>query len=471
MQVPFPIGTIHFIGIGGIGMSGIAEILHRQGFHVRGSDISDGANVERLRELGIEVCIGQHADSICDVRVVVVSSAIKDDNPELRAARAMGLPVVRRAEMLAELMRLKWCVTIAGSHGKTTTTSMLAHLLDRAGFDPLVINGGIINSYNSTIRLGDGDWVVAEADESDGSFLKLPATIAVVTNIDPEHMEHYGDFDNLRAAFLRFIEKVPFYGFAVMCLDHSEVQGMLSGMQDRRVITYGFSSQAVVRASNVRRGKDGVLFDVLIDDGISEACFLGDLSLQMFGEHNILNALAAIGVGYGLRLDASCLRSSLADFAGVKRRFSLVDEVCGLQIIDDYAHHPVEIRAVLEGAHQALGDGGRIMAVVQPHRYSRLRDLFDEFSCCFNLADYVVVSCVYAAGELPIAGYDSASLVASMRASGHARVEFLEDVDDLPLLVSRWGEDGDMVLFLGAGTVTQWAHALPQQLRQIWGRE
>ena len=460
---PFAIGCIHFIGIGGIGMSGIAEALVSQGAEVSGSDLNKSANTERLEKLGCKIHIGHKAKNIGKAEVVVISSAVKEDNLEFVEARKKQLPIVSRSEMLAELMRLKWSITVAGSHGKTTTTSLIGHILDAANYDPFVINGGIINAYNTNIRLGEGQWCVAEADESDGSFLKLPATIAVVTNMDPEHMEHYGDVETLRAAFLTFLRKVPFYGFAVMCLDHPEVQAMVSEVRDRRIITYGFSRQAMVRAVNIRTTENGMCFDVEINDAT-----ITDLHLHMFGEHNVLNALAAIGVAHGLGIDSKLVKESLVKFAGVKRRFTLIDIVDGVRIIDDYAHHPVEIAASLQGARQAVQEG-RILAIIQPHRYSRLADLFDDFCACMNDADAVLVSEVYAAGEEPIEGISGKSLVAGLQAAGHRHADYLDDEKDIAKIIHDWAEAGDMVIFLGAGSVTGWAASLPAQLKGLQG--
>ncbi|MDP6689181.1 MAG: UDP-N-acetylmuramate--L-alanine ligase, partial [Alphaproteobacteria bacterium] len=403
--LPLDIGVIHFVGIGGIGMSGIAEVMHNLGYRVQGSDQAEGANVLRLRQLGIEAMIGHAADNLGEARVVVISSAVQPDNPEVVAAREAMIPVVRRAEMLAELMRLKWAIAVGGTHGKTTTTSMVAAILDQADYDPTVINGGIINAYGTNARLGAGEWMVVEADESDGSFTKLPATIAVVTNMDPEHLDFYGDFETERVAFQSFIENLPFYGFAVMCLDHTEVQALIGRISDRRILTYGFSPQAAVRAVDLKASSTGMHFDVELTDRASgETRLVRGFHLPMHGEHNVLNALAAIAVGLEMKIADDALLSALAGFAGVKRRFTKTGEVAGVTIIDDYGHHPVEISAVLRAARAACQ--GRIIAVVQPHRFTRLRDLFEDFCTCFNDADVVVVAHVHAAGEEPIEGID-----------------------------------------------------------------
>ena len=464
--LPLDIGVIHFVGIGGIGMSGIAEVMHNLGYRVQGSDQAEGANVIRLRDLGIEAKIGHAAENLGEARVVVISSAVQPDNPEVLAAREAMIPVVRRAEMLAELMRLKWAIAVGGTHGKTTTTSMVAAILDEADYDPTVINGGIINAYGTNARLGAGDWVVVEADESDGSFTKLPATIAVVTNMDPEHLDFYGDFETERTAFQTFVENLPFYGFAVMCLDHTEVQALIGHISDRRIVTYGFSPQAAVRAVDVSAGPDGMRFDVVLTDRVSkETRLLQGFRLPMHGEHNVLNALAAIAVGHEMGIADDIVISALAGFAGVKRRFTRTGEAEGVTVIDDYGHHPVEIAAVLKAARAACE--GHVIAVVQPHRFTRLRDLFEEFCTCFNDADAVVVTHVHAAGEEPIAGIDRDALVQGLKAHGHRRVLALDSPENLAALIEPHIRSGDMVVCLGAGSITAWANALPGQLAPL----
>ena len=466
--LPLTIGTIHFVGIGGIGMSGIAEVLHNLGYAVQGSDLAENANVRRLRALGIAVAIGHGEDNLGDAQAVVVSSAVKPDNPEVAAARRRLVPVVRRAEMLGELMRLKWSIAVGGTHGKTTTTSLVAALLDAAGLDPTVINGGIINAWGTNARLGGGDWLVAEADESDGTFLKLPATIAVVTNIDPEHLDHYGSFEALCAAFDTFVENVPFYGFAALCIDHPEVQAMIPRVADRKIVTYGFSPQADIRGINLRTDADGARFDVAVADRkIGDIREIGGLSLPMVGAHNVQNALAAVAIASEMAIDEPVLRRALAEFKGVKRRFTKTGEVDGITVIDDYGHHPVEIAAVLKAAR--LVAGRQIIAVVQPHRYSRLRDLFEEFCTCFNDADAVIVSEVYAAGEEPIEGISRDTFVDGLRSHGHRMVVALERPEDLAAAVNDLAAPGDVVVCLGAGSVTQWAGALPGQLSDLRG--
>jgi len=463
MKLPLKLGTIHFIGIGGIGMSGIAEVLANLGYSVRGSDVADSANVKRLREHGIEVAVGHKAENVEGAEVIVISSAIKRDNPELMAARAKRLPVVRRAEMLAELMRLKSCIAIAGTHGKTTTTSMVAALLDGGGFDPTVINGGIINAYGTNARLGAGDWMIVEADESDGTFLKLPANVAIVTNVDPEHLDHFGTFDAVKKSFHSFVENVPFYGFAVMCIDHPVVQDMVGTIADRRVITYGENPQADARLVDVSLEGGIAQFGVLFQarEGRAEH-HIKNLKLPMPGHHNALNATAAIAVAHELGMNDDKIRTALAGFGGVKRRFTKTGEWNGAVIFDDYGHHPVEIAAVLKAARASTQ--GKVIAVVQPHRYTRLQALFDQFCTCFNDADHVIVAPVYPAGEAPIPGIDRDALVNGIRARGHRDVMPLEAPEQLAGKVAALAKKGDYVVLLGAGNITQWAYALPNEL-------
>ncbi|MEI5677967.1 MULTISPECIES: UDP-N-acetylmuramate--L-alanine ligase [unclassified Mesorhizobium] len=463
MKMRQTIGLVHFIGIGGIGMSGIAEVLHNLGYKVQGSDQSESANVQRLRDKGIECFVGHKAENLGDAEVVVVSTAIKKTNPELVAAREKLLPIVRRAEMLAELMRFRQSVAIGGTHGKTTTTSMVATLLDAGGLDPTVINGGIINAYGTNARMGEGEWMVVEADESDGTFLKLPADIAVVTNIDPEHLDHYGSFDKVREAFRQFVENVPFYGFGVMCTDHPEVQALVSRIEDRRVITYGENTQADVRFTRHRMDGAASLFDVVIRDRkTAEQTIISDLRLPMPGRHNVSNATAAIAVAHELGLTPEDIKKGLSSFGGVKRRFTPTGSWNGVQIFDDYGHHPVEIKAVLRAARDATS--GRVIAIAQPHRFTRLHDLFDDFSACFNDADTVMVAPVYAAGEDPIEGANSETLVSRIRAGGHRDARHIEGPAAIAPIVRELAKPGDFVIFLGAGNITQWAYALPKEL-------
>ena len=452
------IGTIHFVGIGGIGMSGIAEVMHQLGYRVQGSDVSESYVVEKLRKAGIDVAIGHDSDNLGEAAVVVCSTAIREDNPELAAAASRRLPRVRRAEMLAELMRIQKTVAVAGTHGKTTTTSMIAALLDSGGLDPTVINGGIINHYGSNARLGKSDWWVIEADESDGSFLRLDGTIAVVTNIDPEHLEHYGSFERVKDAFVEFIENVRFYGLAVMCVDHPEVQGVLSRIRDRRVVTYGFSALADLRAENVTPVPGGTTFDVSVLEKDGSRRLIEQVHIPIPGRHNVLNALAAIAVAIELGIDDTRIVSGFARFDGVKRRFTKVGEVHGATVIDDYAHHPTEIRAVLSAARE--GAEGRVIAVMQPHRFTRLEALMDEFQNAFNDADIVFLTPVYAAGEEPIEGVDSAALAEGLRARGHRMVKAVGGLDELCNELRDLAAEGDMIICMGAGDITRWAGRL-----------
>jgi len=464
--VPFELGPVHFIGIGGIGMSGIAEIMLRIGYTVQGSDLKASANTERLQKLGARIHIGHEGGHIEGASAVVYSTAVKADNPEMVAARERRLPLVRRAEMLAELMRLQFSIAVGGTHGKTTTTSMIAALLDAGGLDPTVVNGGIINAYGANAKVGEGDWIVVEADESDGTFLKLKSTVAVVTNIDAEHLDHWGDFEAVKKGFQDFVENIPFYGFAAVCLDHPEVQAMAARVENRRLVTYGTNPQAEVRAMNISMGPEGAVFDVLITPREGEPLRYEALKLPMAGMHNVLNACAAIAVARELSVDAESIRAGLAGFGGVRRRFTTTGVVGGVRIIDDYGHHPVEIAAVLTAA-RAVTPEGRVIAVVQPHRYTRLRDLMNEFSSCFNDADLVIVADVYAAGEAPIEGVGRDALIEGLRRFGHRHVLPLESPAALPALIAAEARSGDIVVLLGAGDITSWSYALPGQLEGL----
>jgi UDP-N-acetylmuramate--alanine ligase len=466
MRLPREIGPIHFVGIGGIGMSGIAEVLCNLGYTVQGSDVAEGANVARLRDKGIKVMVGHKAENVAGVDVLVVSTAIKRDNPELMAARGQRIPVVRRAEMLAELMRLRSCIAIAGTHGKTTTTSMVATLLDAGNLDPTVINGGIINAYGTNARLGAGEWMVVEADESDGTFLKLPADVAIVTNVDPEHLDHFKTFDAVQDAFRNFVENVPFYGFAVMCIDHPVVQSLVGKIEDRRIVTYGENPQADARLVDLAPFTGGSRFGVEFRNRTTGAAHeITDLVLPMPGRHNALNATAAIAVAHEIGIADDAIRKALAGFGGVKRRFTRTGEWNGVTVIDDYGHHPVEIAAVLKAARESTS--GRVIAVVQPHRYSRLQSLFEEFCTCFNDADTVVVADVYPAGEAPIPGVDRDAFVLGLRAHGHREVVALPGADRLAPLLRDIAKPSDFVICLGAGNITQWAYALPGELKAL----
>jgi len=466
--LPLDIGAIHFVGIGGIGMSGIAEVMHNLGYRVQGSDLVSSWNVERLSALGISVALGHAADNLGEAAVVVVSSAIAAGNPEVAAARASLVPVVQRAEMLAELMRLKWSIAVGGTHGKTTTTSIIAAVLDAADFDPTVINGGIINAYGTNARLGAGDWMVVEADESDGTFVKLPATIAVVTNIDPEHLDFYGDFETERAAFRAFIENIPFYGVAALCIDHAEVRAMIGRISDRKLVTYGMSPLADVRAVNVRLSANGARYDAVVNErGLADAHTIAGLMLPMVGAHNVQNSLAAIAVAREMGIADAVIKSALAEFGGVRRRFTKTGETGGVTVIDDYAHHPVEITAVLAAARETFTR--QVIAVVQPHRYSRLQHLFEEFCTAFGDADVVIVSPVYAAGESPIEGIDRDALIEGVRRHGHRHVLGIADASELAPTVAEIAAPGDLVVCMGAGSISGWARALPAELAALSG--
>lgn len=470
MPMTDDIGPIHFIGIGGIGMSAIAEVLHNLGHTVQGSDQADGANVKRLRAKGIEVFVGHQAANVANAGVVVTSTAIKEDNPEKASARERRIPVVSRAEMLAELMRFRSGISVGGTHGKTTTTSLVGRLLIAGGLDPTIINGGILMDIGTNARMGQGDWIVAEADESDGSFLLLPSEIAIVTNIDPEHLDHYGTFDAAKEAFQEFVEGVPFYGCAVLCIDHPEVQALAARMPTKPILTYGTNPQADVRFTDIRPHGASTYFTITIRDRRSgDVVRMDDLMLPMPGQHNVANATAAIAVAHRLGVGEEAIRTGLADFKGVGRRFTHTGSWNGTEIYDDYAHHPVEITAVLKAARQALrGDrSGRVIAVKQPHRYSRLSELFEGFCSCFNDADTVLVAPVYEAGEQPIEGANSAALVQGLRSAGHRDARLISGQSAIAPLVKEIARDGDIVVFLGAGNITVWAHALPEELAAL----
>jgi UDP-N-acetylmuramate--alanine ligase len=463
--VPFHLGPVHFVGIGGIGMSGIAEIMLRIGYVVQGSDMRTSANTERLAGLGAKIFIGHDAAHVEGASAVVYTTAVKPDNPELVAAREHRVPLVRRAEMLAELMRLQFSVAVGGTHGKTTTTSMIACLLDAGGMDPTVVNGGIINAYGTNAKVGEGDWIVVEADESDGTFLRLRSTVAVVTNIDPEHLDHYGEFEAVKKAFLDFVENIPFYGFAVLCTDHPEVQAMAARVENRRIVSYGTNPQAEIRATRITMGPDGARFDVIITPLLGETSVIEDVHMPMAGEHNVQNALAAIAVARELGVGDQAIVEGLGRFGGVRRRFTSTGVANGVRVIDDYGHHPVEIASVLKAARAVTN--GRVLAVVQPHRYSRLRDLFEEFCGCFNDADVVIVADVYAAGETPLPGADREALIEGLRRWGHRRVIALAAPQDLARIIVDEARAGDLVVCLGAGDITAWAYALPAQLEAL----
>lgn len=477
-KIPLDIGTIHLVGIGGIGMSGIAELLFNLGYNVQGSDKSNNSNIERLKSLGIEIHTGDHqASNIYDEKteqlkahLVVISSAVQDDNPEVMMARKMRIPVLRRSEMLAELMRFKTSIAIAGTHGKTTTTTMAASLLAEAGIDPTVINGGIINAFGSNARLGQSDWMVVEADESDGTFIQIPATIAIITNIDPEHLEYYGSFDKLKETFLQFVQNIPFYGLAILCKDHPEVEKLIPQIRDRKIITYGLSPQADICAKNIRTDNNGWtyaditisehIFDLLSKHSTSEQDnIIKDFALPMAGHHNLSNALAAVTLAITLDIPYEKIKSAMHNFKGVNRRFTLLGQKDGINIIDDYAHHPVEINATLSAARQYISDSSqnKIIAVFQPHRYSRLHDLWDEFATCFNQADLVLVTPIYPAGEAPMPDVTSENIALAIRDFGHKAVELVNDNNDIIDVLKQQASNGDYLVYMGAGDITNWA--------------
>ncbi len=462
IPAPDEVGAVHFVGVGGIGMSGIAAVLRNLGYEVQGSDIAESPSLEELRQIGVRVAVGHDAANLGEARAVVVSSAVPAGNPELAAARERGIPVVRRAEMLAELMRFKRNIAVSGTHGKTTTTSMAAAVLDRAGLSPTVINGGVISSYGSTARLGDGEWMVVEADESDGSFLHLPPTVAVVTSIDPEHMEHYPDVAALESAFASFAQSVPFYGSVVYCADHPAAKRVVGAVAGRRLVSYGTGEDADVRAVNLRPADGGTEFDIEARDADGGRRTIEGLHLPMPGRHNVLNAAAAVAAGIEAGVADGVFPDALAAYRGVGRRFTRVGAAAGVEVVDDYAHHPAEIAATLAAAREVCR--GRIVAVHQPHRYSRLECLYGEFCSCFDGADAVVIADVYAAGETPRSGWDRGRLVEGIRAHGHPQVEPLSAPEELAGVVRRLARPGDLVLCMGAGSITHWAKALPCEL-------
>ena len=473
-KMPLDVGTLHFVGIGGIGMSGIAEVLHNLGYTVQGSDMADSYTLNHLREKNVKIMIGEHkAENVAGASVVVISSAVKPTNPEVVEARAQRIPVVRRAEMLAELMRLKATISIAGTHGKTTTTSMISTLFMAADKKPTVINGGIINAFGTNAFLGEGEWMVVEADESDGTFIRIPSTIAVITNIDPEHLDHYGDFESLKAAFHQFITQLPFYGFGVLCADHPEVQALMAKIVDRRIISYGTSPQADVRAVNIRQVSGGQVFDVELADRVSaDVRVLKDVHLPMYGLHNVRNSLAAIAVARDVGIEDAVILKGLREFGGVKRRFTKTGEVNGVTVIDDYGHHPVEIAATLSSARQAVeASGGRVIAVVQPHRYTRLSSLFNDFCTCLDNADTVIVTDVYAAGEEPIEGANKDALADGIRAHGHKHVVALPSEKELAATIADIAQPNDFVICLGAGSISKWAASLPKDLEPLFAKK
>ncbi len=467
MQMPREIGTFHIIGIGGIGMSAIAEILLAKGYSVQGSDQKDSANVRRLRVKGVRVFIGHDAINLVGARSVVISSAVKAGNPELEAARAKGLPVIRRAEILAELMRLYSTVSVTGTHGKTTTTSLIAHIFVAAGLDPTVSSGGIIQDWGTNARLGKSEWMIVEADESDGTFVRLPTQIGIVTNVDPEHLDYFKSVENMHREFETFFRNIPFYGLAVTCIDHPVARDMIERLElrrdGRRLLTYGTTRGADLVLRGLTQDRGGIVIDVDLGARVrgGERQIRG-WSIPVAGQHNALNALAAIATATEAGIPDNAIRAALSTFTGVKRRFELTGNWNGASIYDDYAHHPAEIAAVLSAAR--AGARGRVHAVFEPHRYSRVHDLFGEFCACFRDADNVIVAPLYSAGEQPIQGIDQHYMAQGIRAAGHASVSAIDNIRDLAPLLRHHVRAGDMVICLGAGTSTEWAHALPGSL-------
>jgi UDP-N-acetylmuramate--alanine ligase len=467
MQMPAKIGTVHIVGIGGIGMSAIAEILHAKGYIAQGSDQKESANVKRLRAKGIRVFVGHDVVNLVGAKYVVVSTAVKPGNVELEAARAKGLPIIGRAEMLAELMRLYATVAVTGTHGKTTTTSLIAHLFRAGGKDPTVITGGIVNDWGSNARLGDGQWMIVEADESDGTFIKIPTQIGIVTNIDPEHLDYFKSVENMHQQFATFLRNIPFYGLAVACIDHPVVRDMLDGLElrrnGRRLLTYGTTPGADLMLRSAHVEGAATVFDADLGPRLfGGARTLKGWSVPIPGQHNALNALAAIAAASEAGIPDETIRAAMASFAGVKRRFQPTGSWNGIAIYDDYGHHPVEIAAVLKAAR--AGAKGRVIAIVEPHRFTRVRDLFADFAGCFKDADSVILTPLYSAGELPIDGVDHTALAEAVRATGHRSVSTVNSERELPAALRFQARAGDTVVCLGAGNSTEWAHALPEWL-------
>jgi UDP-N-acetylmuramate--alanine ligase len=457
------LNTIHFVGIGGIGMSGIAEIMNNLGYKVQGSDLSENNNTKRLEARGVKIFKGHDAMNVRNVSYVVISSAVTEDNAEVIEARRLKIPVIRRAEMLAELMRLKCSVAISGSHGKTTTTSLVACLFEAAGLDPTVINGGIINNRSTNAYLGHGDYLVVEADESDATFIKIPSTIGVITNIDPEHMDYYKDFDTLIAAFKSFIRNLPFYGFGVACVDHPIVRKLVDGLTERKVITYGIESKdANVIAFNIRQDVSSSTFDVKLQlPNFNGTAIIENITIPTPGKHNVLNALAAIAIGVELDFGVKVIQEGFKNFQGVKRRFTRVCEYNGAEIIDDYAHHPEEVKATLATARVvANARSGRVIAIFQPHRYSRLSNLFADFTTCFAEADSIYIMDIYAAGEQQIEGVSGKALALAIKKTG-AKCEFIDSHEKIAGTISSIAKKGDIIVMMGAGSISNWANQLP----------
>jgi UDP-N-acetylmuramate--alanine ligase len=468
------VGLIHFIGIGGIGMSGMAEILHNLGYRVQGSDLNESYITERLQKNGIKVIFGHHPQNIEGVSLIVKSTDIQDSNVEIKAAFKESIPVIKRCDMLAEIMRCKPAISVSGTHGKTTTTSMIATVFDGAQMNPTVINGGVINQFNTNAYVGDGDYIIAEADESDGTFIKIPSYIAVVTNIDPEHLNYYGTFANVKTAYKTFIENIPFYGFAVLCYDHPVVREIGAQIIDRRIIKYGVEADDLdIKAVNITQDQEGMAFDVIFSSNFMKRNRLNSqqiegMKLRAYGQHNVLNCLSAIAIGIEKGISIALLQKSLANFRGVKRRFTQTGEVRGIRIIDDYAHHPEEIKVTLNAARMVANmRGGKVIAVMQPHRYTRLQSLMEEFAQSFDDADEIIISEVYSAGEQSIANITSEKLIEKIKQYSSQSVYKLDDPLKLAEKINKLAKSSDLVVLLGAGSITKWAYDLPQQLEKI----
>ena len=457
------LGTIHLIGIGGIGMSSIAEVLINLGYKITGSDIALNKNVQRLQELGVKIYIGENAKHLKDASIVVISSAIKNNNVELNAAYVKRIPVIRRADMLAELMRFKKSIAIGGTHGKTTTTSLISAILDNAKYDPTVVNGGIIEAYGSNARLGKGDWMVVEADESDGTFTRLPSTYVVVTNIDKEHLDFYGNKNNLYRAFMHFIENIPFYGVAFLCIDNADTQKLYKEIKYRKLVSYGFNNQANVKAINLSVRNGLTNFDVKIDGNEKlKNKIIKNISITMPGKHNVRNALASIALAIELGINTNIIKDTLKNFKGVERRFSIIGNKKGVTYIDDYAHHPTEISSVLEAAKSICE--GKLIAIFEPHRYSRINNLFDEFSVSFHDADILFVTEIYEAGEKNKLKINKNKIINSILSAGHKDVRGLDNFNDLLLMLENITNIGDYVIFLGAGSISRNARKMVEKI-------
>ena len=468
-NIPQNVGRFHFIGIGGIGMSGIAEILLQSGYLVQGSDINPTKITKRLNKLGAKIFIGHNSGNINQANIIVYSSAITEKNPELIEAKKLSIPIVHRSEMLGELMRLKQSIAVAGTHGKTTTTSLISKLLEQNNMDPTIINGGIISSLASNAKLGEGKWMVVEADESDGSFSRLIPTIAIVTNIDLEHMDFHKTESNLEKAFTNFISSIPFYGFAAVCIDHPRIQKILAKVTNKKIITYGYSPNADIRAINTRFVDGKMIFDVSYKDKVEKnTSFIKNIIFSMIGYHNVLNALAAISVALELGISITIIKKSLNSFSGVQRRFQYITKIDNAKIYDDYGHHPEEIKAALSAA-KLIKNNSKILAIFQPHRYTRLKNHFEEFCSSFNDADKVILLNIYAAGEKKLINYENTDLEEGIRNYGHKNVESLKDDEKIFEKIFKNLKNFDIIIFLGAGNITNIANSLSKKIKTLRG--